>query len=78
MSSPTIATQTARENIVDLQVALIDLVAYETGASSAEASETIPDASTLEIWLRDRNQHPLDEASVEEWLDRIAEAGLLP
>ncbi|KAM9872690.1 hypothetical protein [Leucobacter aridicollis] len=78
MSSQTLTTETIRDQVVDLQVALIDLVAYETGASSAEASETIPDASTLETWLRDRDKHPLDEASVEEWLDRIAEAGMLP
>ncbi|WP_017794036.1 hypothetical protein [Leucobacter salsicius] len=71
-------TQTARDQVVDLQVALIDLVSFEAGAPGAEVRETLPDASTLETWLRDRDQHPLDEASAEVWLDRIAEAGLLP
>ncbi|GAA1620953.1 hypothetical protein [Leucobacter chromiireducens] len=76
--TPTFDAETARNQVVDLQCALADLVSFETGTPATVARETLPDASTLETWLRDRDQHPLDEASAEVWLDRIVEAGLLP
>ncbi|GAA1565810.1 hypothetical protein [Leucobacter aridicollis] len=74
----TATHQTARDQVVDLQCALADLISHESDIPATVARETLPDASTLETWLRDRDQHPLDEATAEVWLDRIAEAGLMP
>lgn len=78
MSSAISTHQTTRDQVVDLQCALADLISYELDLPATAAREALPDASTLETWLRDRDQHPLDEATAEVWLERIAEAGLLP
>lgn len=69
--------QTRREDIVDLQCAMIHIFATDSEIPDETARGILPSAAELEDWVGDNAIHPLEVADAETWLDRLAESGLM-